>query len=352
MEQGEKPSKYFLGLCANKASKKHINVLQSAEGNMITEKEEILEYCKAHFEEVYESKRDSSDQTRNFERLFGAINCPKLSEADKAACDGPLTNEECKSALDGMLNNKAPSVSGFSKEFFRFFWDDLGDLVVSYINEAKENGMFFITQRRGVITLIPKKGDQKFIQNKRAICLLDIVYKMVAKVLASRMMSVMHNLVEEDQTGSIRGRFIGSNLRTISDVIYYCETDQLDGILMALDFKNAFNTVEYDFVYAVLNLFNFGENFVSWVRLLHRGTELAMINNGFTSHWFTPSRGLQQGCPASAPIFALVVEILALQIRQSNAIRGISISGETFKTSQYCDDTTIFLRTADRLRSY
>lgn len=344
MEQGEKPSKYFLGLCANKASKKHINVLQSAQGNMITENKDILEYCKSHFEDVYESKRDSSDQSRNFERLFGAINCPKLSETDRAACDGPLTNEECKSALDGMLNNKAPSVSGFSKEFFRFFWDDIGDLVVGYVNEAKENGMFFITQRRGVITLIPKKGDQKFIQNKRAICLLDIVYKTVAKVLASRMMSVMHKLVEQDQTGSIRGRFIGANLRTISDVIYYCETDQLEGILMALDFKNAFNTVEYDFVYAVLNLFNFGENFVSWVRLLHRGTELAIINNGFTSHWFTPSRGLQQGCPASAPIFALVVEILALQVRQSNDIRGISISGETFKISQYCDDTTIFVK--------
>ena len=58
------------------------------------------------------------------------------------------------------MNNKSPSVSGFSKEFFLFFWPDLGDIVVEYVNEAKEKGVFFPTQRRGVITLIPKKGDQ------------------------------------------------------------------------------------------------------------------------------------------------------------------------------------------------
>ena len=90
-------------------------------------------------------------------------------------------------------------------------------------------------------------------------------------------MNVIHKLVEQDQTGSIRGRFIGTNSRTIADVMQYCETDQLEGIIMALDFRNAFNTVEYDFVYSVLKLFNFGESFVSWVEFLHKGMELTGV---------------------------------------------------------------------------
>ena len=70
-----------------------------------------------------------------------------------------------------MLNNKAPSVSGFSKEFFHFFWADIGDIVVDYINEAKENGIFFVTQRRGVITLIPKKVIRNWFKiNGQFVC--------------------------------------------------------------------------------------------------------------------------------------------------------------------------------------
>ena len=120
--------------------------------------------------------------------------------------------------------------------------------MVDYINQAKKDGIFFITQRRGVITLIPKKGYPKLIQNKRQICLLDIIYKIVAKVLANRMISVIHTIVSPDQTGSIAGRFIGANLRTIADVINYADADRLEGIIMALDFRNAFNSVEHAFV--------------------------------------------------------------------------------------------------------
>ena len=216
--------------------------------------------------------------------------------------------------------------------------------MVEYVNDAKEKGVFFPTQRRGVITLIPKKGDQRFLKNKRAICLLDIVYKIVAKVLANRLMAVIHKLVAPDQTGSMRGRFIGTNLRTIADIVHYCNIDRLEGILMALDFKNAFNTVEHEFVYSALKLLNFGEDFISYLRLLYNKTELTVINNGFTSRWFRTTRDLQQGCPATAPVFALVVEMLALHTRNSKQIQGIIVSGELFVISQYCDDTTVFVK--------
>ena len=54
-----------------------------------------------------------------------------------------------------MMNDKAPSVSGYSKEFL-YFWPEMGDLVISYANQAKEKGEFFITQRRGVVRFCQK----------------------------------------------------------------------------------------------------------------------------------------------------------------------------------------------------
>lgn len=345
LEDGEKPTKYFFNLNARRDARKQISVLEIPDDRVLTDCRDILNYCADYFNDIFRSKinvNEDGNLTR-IANFFEGLTIPRLDDTEKQSCDGPLSNAECRKALHGMMNNKSPSVSGFSKEFFAFFWDELGDLIVSYINRAREVGRFFVTQRRGVITLIPKKGDQKLLKNKRAICLLDVVYKIAAKAIANRLMAIIHKLVATDQTGSIRGRFIGTNLRTIADVIEYCHMDNVDGLVMALDFKNAFNTVEHCFVWQILREFNFGENFVSWVQLLHRSNELAVINNGYTSRWIEPSRGLQQGCPASAPIFALVVEILAIRLRESNSIRGISISGEEFKISQYCDDTTVFV---------
>ena len=59
--------------------------------------------------------------------------------------------------------------------------------------------------------------------------------------------------------------------------------------------------------------------------------------------FFTPERGVRQGCPLSLYIFILGVEILAEKIRRNNAIKGILVHGKEIKISQYADDTTIIL---------
>lgn len=191
-------------------------------------------------------------------------------------------------------------------------------MVVDYINQANEKGLLFVTQRRGVITLIPKNGDQTLPANKRAICLWDVIYKILAKVLSNRLMSVLHKIVSSDQGGSTKERYIVTNIKTIvtivtninSIIVTNIRTTRINirtssvrtsyiivrlSILMALDFRNGFNSVDLSFVYQTLRYFNFGDSFISWVQLLHRNSEIAIINNGYTFQWFKPTRGLQQG---------------------------------------------------------
>ena len=97
-------------------------------------------------------------------------------------------------------------------------------------------------------------------------------------------------------------------------------------------------------MYETLKRFNFGDDFVEWVKLLHSDSELSIINNGHTSDWFKPSKGLQQGCPISAQLFALVVEVLALKIKTCNNIGPIRWRNEAYRITQYCDDTTVFVK--------
>ena len=67
--------------------------------------------------------------------------------------------------------------------------------------------------------------------------------------------------------------------------------------------------------------------------MLYNGSMLAVINNGCTSEWFEPKRGIMQGCPISGMLFNLAVELLAIKIRQMPSIRGVKINNIETETS-------------------
>ena len=88
---------------------------------------------------------------------------------------------------------------------------------------------------------------------------------------------------------------------------------------------------------------NFGEYFVSCVKTMYADISSCVVNHGHISTFFHPTRGIRQGCPISANIFVIIVEILAHAIRTHPRINGITINGSEFKISQYADDTCLFL---------
>ena len=181
-----------------------MNVLKNDDGTLIRGNQAILKKCTEHFMSLYASKQI---QHNRFPEFALGENVPRLSQEDKLSCEGPITYEECKFATSKMARNKTAGVSGFSAEFLSFFWEELGSIVVDYINDAKIRKQLFVSHRRGILTLIPKKGDQKLLVNKRPICLLDVIYKLIAKVIATRMGKVINKIIHSSQTGFMKGRY-------------------------------------------------------------------------------------------------------------------------------------------------
>ena len=345
LEEGEKSTKYFFRTVQQRAAQKTIDTLQNDDGSYIYGHKNILRKCVEHFKRLYSS---IPVHREHMEAFAPSESDPRLSEQEKLMCEGDITKEECSNALTSMARNKVAGISGFSAEFFSCFWSEIGDIIVDYVNEAK-NGQLFVTHRRGVITLIPKKGNQKILTNKRPICLLDVIYKLIAKVIAIRMNKVIDKLVHRNQTGFMKKRYIGENTRLIADVIDYCEKDSIDGLLLAVDFKNAFDSIEHDFIWYTLEAFNFGPELISWIKVLYNGALITICNNGFTSNWFECARGTFQGSPLSGLLFILVGEMLANKIRRESSVQGITVSGIEVKLTMYADDTTMFLKSSNSL---
>ena len=259
-------------------------------------------------------------------------------------CEGLLTKQECAEALKNMDPEKTPGTDGFPAEFYKVFWSDISTPLLSSLNFAFDNGGMSITQTRSIIKLIPKKdAELYFIKNWRPLSLLNTDYKIAAKAIANRIKSVLPNVINNDQTGFLKGRFIGENVRLIDSVIRYAAEKNIPGLLLFIDFEKAFDSLERPFISDSLRYFGFGPSLITWVKVLYCKSESCVLNNGWSSDFFDIQRGVRQGCPLSPYLFILSAEILAKAIRKNPNIRGISINNNDIKISQYADDTTLIL---------
>ena len=181
-----------------------------------------------------------------------------------------------------------------------------------------------ISQRRGILTLIPKEDiNLTDLKNWRPISLLNLDYKILSKILARRLEQFLRNLIHSDQTGFVCGIYIGQNIRLLSDIMEFTNNKQLPGILLYVDFEKAFDTLEWSFLSKTLEAFNFGPNFREWFSVLYNNIQSSVLNGGYTTNYFQISTGIRQGCPLSPSLFSLAVEPLALKIRQSPQCKGI-----------------------------
>ena len=205
-------------------------------------------------------------------------------------------------------------------------------------------GKFSISQRRGIVKLIPKKdAELTLIKNWRPLTLLNCDYKIASKAIANRIKAFLPKLISDDQTGFLKGRCISENIRLLDSVIKYTEERKIPGLLLFIDFEKAFDTLEWSFVNKTFQYFGFGPSLLSWIRLFYCSIESCILNNGWASNFFKLSRGVRQDCPLSPYLFILSAEVLAEAIRRQQKIKGIEINGADFKLSQYADDTTLIL---------
>ena len=173
----------------------------------------------------------------------------------------------------------------------------------------------------------------------------------MAFVLANRMQNVMGSIVNEDQTAYIKGRYMGCNIRQMSDIIDFYDMHEKSGLLLMLDFKKAFDSLEWNFLLKTLVFFNFGPSFIRWIKTIYKLPEACVKNNGYISDNFTIHRGIRQGCPVSALIFILCVEVLGLKVRQHPKLLGFDLGNKDkpVKVIQYADDGVLFLNNKDEL---
>ena len=135
------------------------------------------------------------------------------------------------------------------------------------------------------------------LENLRPISLLNIDYKILTKTIAKRLEKVLPNVINPNQSGYIKGRFIGENVRLIHDIMYHTKQTDKPGIAIFLDFRKAFDTIEWCYLKKALQMFSFGPGIQKWFDIIYNDASSCVLHNGHASEFFL----LEKRCATRMP---------------------------------------------------
>ncbi|XP_020702855.1 uncharacterized protein LOC110114345 [Dendrobium catenatum] len=205
--------------------------------------------------------------------------------------NAPTLDEEIKAAVFMGCSDSAPGPDGFNFHFYKSSWHIIGSVVCKAIKS------FFIKcympncVKATALAIIPKHKNAVNISDYRPIALCNVVYKIIAKVIAVRLKLVMSTIVKDNQAGFLKSRVSTDNILLASDILY------------------------------------------------HAGKRVLL--NGALEGYFPSTAGLRQGYPMSPYLFYLVMDAFS-NLLEERGFKGISFKDFSLTHLLYADDVLIF----------
>ena len=329
----------------SKIEKKNIakdTITQLAEkenSKIYTDTKNILRISSNFYSDLYTpNKVDIKKQDRLLKNIKN-----KITKQQKDKLDAQVTVDEVKTAVFQMQPGKSPGLDGIPVEFYQEYWENIKDCYMAYINKVKTEA-FSKGKNTSIIKLIyKKKGAIFFLKNYRPISLINVDIKILSKVLANRLKYILPSIIHESQT-AVYGRKIDQTIHLIRDLIDLANKEDEQAAFIFIDQEKAFDRVNHDFLYKTMRAFGIGEQFITWVVNIYSNATSVVNINGFFTNQIPLNRGVRQGCPLSALLYVMVVEVLALQLRLNPNIVGFTIFGEKIVSAHYMDDATIVIK--------
>uniref|UniRef100_A0A2N9FC99 Reverse transcriptase domain-containing protein n=1 Tax=Fagus sylvatica TaxID=28930 RepID=A0A2N9FC99_FAGSY len=173
---------------------------------------------------------------------------------------------------------------------------------------------------------------------------------MLAKVLANRLALVLDGVISESQNSFVGGRKILDSVLVANECLDSRLKSHTPGLICKLDIEKAYDHVNWDCLYFVLDRMGFGCKWISWMRACTSSVRFSVIVNGSPTGFFDSSRGLRQGDPLSPLLFLMIVEVLSRMLRNAverGFIKGFQVGRDGLPSVSvshllYADDTILF----------
>lgn len=210
-------SAYFHRMVATRKTINHIHYLIAADGSRIETQKEISEHCVEYFSELLGSEQEPQMLIQEDMDLLLPYRC---SQAQKISLEKQFTKEEIRSAFFSLPRNKTCEPDGFPAEFFTGCWSIIGPEVTEAVEEFFSSGIMLKQWNATNLVLIPKISNASSTSDFRPISCLNTIYKVISKLLASRLQLILTQVISLSQSAFMRGRLLGENILLATELVH------------------------------------------------------------------------------------------------------------------------------------
>ena len=267
-----------------------------------------------------------------------------------------ITEDEVKRALKSSAPGRAPGPDGIPVALFKqnqsIFIPLLSRLYTAIGNTNGSPNHF----SDGLIISLHKKGDKALPSNYRPITLLNYDYRLLAKILAIRLLHSLSPVISQEQTAFLRDRNIGDNVLLLQLLPHLLHHHHQSATIAFCDFAKAYDTIDRDFLFAIMQAMGAGETFITWTRILLSDTTAVAEVNGHVSRPRRFHAGVRQGCPLAPLLYLFIAQALVCWLKHrglgitipcdnpnNHSISPTNPPAISITAAQYADDTKILL---------
>ncbi|XP_077246168.1 uncharacterized protein LOC143886076 [Tasmannia lanceolata] len=275
------------------------------------------------------------------------VNFNSLLVEDANNLERPFSEEEVEKGLSSMVGDKAPGSDGFCMAFFQSCWDYVKGDVMRFFREFFDGLELDCGTCSTFIALIPKVKGASSIGEFRPISFVGCLYKLLAKILASRLKLVMPLIFSDYQLAFVSKRqILDCSLIANETIDYYAKCGR-SGVVCKLDMEKAYDRVEWHYLDYVMGRMGFEGKWRAWMAKCISSPWFSILINGSPFGYFKSSRGLRQGDPLSPFLFVMVAETLNRLIAKGSVaklMQGFYVGQREVEVShlQFVDDTLLF----------
>ena len=304
---------------ANKRTNRAAAV-RDKDGSLIPDPEAQANRWAEYFEELLTPAPDSVD--------FSLLDSEEevLSFGYLSNDDEPPSLLEIEEAIKKLKNHKSAGIDEISNEQLKYGKPGILPWLRDIFEAVWKNEDVPSDWRKGIITIIPKKGDLSYCCNNRGITLRSTASKLFQIVLLQRLNAGLEDLLRENQCGFRRNRSCIDQLYSLQCIIHNCIEFNLPLYINFIDFKAAFDSINRDFIWKAFEHYGLPTKYINIFKAFFRRTESAVRVNGELTRWFNVESGTGQGDVQGPPIFNLVINWgLELAEKFKNISRGFTL---------------------------
>ena len=343
VHQGERPSPAITAALRSfqPASSRHVVALRSATGRLVTGGRPMAQLVGHYWSQVCSAPTPDAAATAQVLQAVRAAGLVLDPQAAAVLGNTEVAAAEVSRALKHSAPGKAPGLDGLPVDVWRKCSNAVVPVLARLYTAMGRQQQLPLGFLDGLVTTLHKKGPREQPSNYRPITLLNSDYRVLAKIMATRLRAVQGTIIQPEQTGFLPDRHIGENI-LLAQLLPSALPPSSEAVAVFLDFHKAYDTIARQFLFAVMEAMGVGAGFLQWVQLLLQGTAACAVVNGFVSRLFPYTAGVRQGCPLSPQLYLFVAQALLCFLKAQGF--GVRVAGKVITAAQYADDTQVYLQ--------